>query len=74
MLGCGECESGCELCAPDCEALVLERLGLHNGDVWVGVECWVWDNCSEFGLDLRSEISVLAVSYTHLTLPTKRIV
>ena len=54
--------SGCELCAPDCEALVLERLGLHNGDVWVGVECWVWDNCSEFGLDLRSEISVLEIT------------
>lgn len=54
--------SGCELCASDCEALVLERLGLHDVDIWVGVEWRVWDNCSAFGLDLRSEISVLEIT------------
>ena len=40
---------------------------------WGAVESLIWDYATELG-ELGHEGTIITVSYTHLTLPTKRIV
>ena len=55
----------------DKRLLMLSGLMLGSGQIYLESICCVWVSAA---VELKTAINVRTVSYTHLTLPTKRIV